>query len=40
MFDANNDGKLELTELARYVFCLFSQQVSCTNRCYGNREIF
>lgn len=23
MFDANNDGKLELTELARYAFCLF-----------------
>lgn len=39
MFDANNDGKLELTELARYVFCLFSQ-VLCTNRCFGNREIF
>lgn len=36
MFDANNDGKLELTELARYVFCFFSQQIPYTKCCNGN----
>lgn len=40
MFDANNDGKLELTELARYVFFLYSQQTPYTNRCCGNGQIY